>query len=199
VTDRSGEGATDPSARPREEIEVKLPVKSLAALRATLETAGARLRADQHEEVNDLYDDPAHALSGSGRTVRLRRAAGRAILTYKGRARFQNGVKTREEREVEVSDAGETEGILEGLGLARRFRYEKRREEWDFEDCAVALDETPIGSFVEIEGDPASIRKAINRLGLDFAEAIPYSYAELYLRRRKEEPSLPPDMVWRPA
>lgn len=186
------------TGRPREEVEVKLPAKDLGALRESLRAEGARLRAPLHEEVNDLYDyeDASRSLFGSGRTVRLRRAAGRAILTYKGRARFQSGVKTREEREVEVSDGGEAEGILEGLGLSRRFRYEKRREEWDLEGCAVALDETPIGNFVEVEGDPPAIRRVFVRLGLDFTEAIPYSYAELYQRRRKDEPALPPDMVW---
>src|SRR4029453_18422215 len=141
-------------------------------------------------------DDATSGLSGSGRTLRLRRAAGRAILTYKGRSRFQNGIKTREEREVEVSDGAEAEAILEGLGLVRRFRYEKRREEWDFEGCVVCLDETPIGDFVEVEGDPTDIRRVFVGLGLDFTEAIPYSYAELYQRRRKADPALPTDMVW---
>lgn len=197
-----GPGSARPAPGSHEEIEVKLAAKDLGALRETLRDQGASLRAAAHEEVNDLYDypqpsdDPSRSLSGSGRTVRLRTAAGKAILTYKGKARFQNGVKTREEREVEVSDGGEAEGILEGLGLSRRFRYEKRREEWSFEDCAIALDETPIGNFVEVEGDPVSIRKVFVRLGLDFGEAIPYSYAELYQRRRKEQPELPPDMVW---
>ena len=195
-----GPGSARPAPGSHEEIEVKLAAKDLGALRETLRDQGASLRAAAHEEVNDLYDYPSddlsRSLSGSGRTVRLRTAAGKAILTYKGKARFQNGVKTREEREVEVSDGGEAEGILEGLGLSRRFRYEKRREEWSFEDCAIALDETPIGNFVEVEGDPVSIRKVFVRLGLDFGEAIPYSYAELYQRRRKEQPELPPDMVW---
>ena len=36
----------------------------------------------------------------------------------------------REERETEVSDPAETDAILRALGLERRFRYEKRREEW---------------------------------------------------------------------
>ena len=180
----------------REEIEVKLAAPDLDAVRARLRDHAAQLRAARHEEVNDLYDDPDRKLSGSGRTVRLRRAAGRSILTYKGAARFQSGVKTREEREVEVSDAEEAEAILAGLGLSRRFRYEKRREEWDLEDCVVALDETPIGNFVEVEGDPAAIRRVFVRLDLDFTEALPYSYSELYQRRRKEDPTLPPDMVW---
>ena len=158
----------------------------------------AVLRAPEHDESNDLYDYDERRLSGSDSTVRLRRAGGRAILTYKGSARFQAGVKTREEREVEVSDAAEAEGILAGLGLTPRFRYEKRREEWDCDGCLVALDTTPIGTFVEIEGAPPAIRRLIVRLEPDFTEAIPYYSAELYQRRRKEDPSLPPDMVWRP-
>ena len=56
-----------------------------------------------------------------------------------------------------------------GLGLSRRFRYEKRREEWDFEGSVIALDETPIGNFVEVEGDPVAIRRTVVALGLDVA------------------------------
>ena len=181
----------------REEIEVKIPAPDLGAVRDRLHEAGATLHAPLHDETNDLYDDAARKLSSSGRTVRLRRAAGRAILTYKGPARFQDGMKTREEREVDVSDPAEAEAILTGLGLERRFRYEKRREEWNCGGCIVALDETPIGTFVEVEGDPIGIRKLIVQLALDPSEAIPYSYAELYVRRRKEEPELPADMVWK--
>jgi adenylate cyclase, class 2 len=180
----------------REEIEVKVPARDLAQVRERLRESGGVLRAPEHEESNFLYDDHERTLSGSGRTVRLRRAKGRTILTYKGPARFEGGAKVREEREVDVSDAGEAEAILAGLGLQPRFRYDKRREEWNCEDCVVALDTTPIGTFVEIEGDPTAIRKLIARLGLDFREAIPYSYAELYQRRRREDPELPPDMVW---
>ena len=187
---------SDPGPGTREEVEVKLALPDLASARESLRAGGATPHAPLHDEINDLYDDPERKLSGSGRTVRLRRAAGRAILTYKGQARFQAGVKIREEREVVVSDALETEAILAGLGLARRFRYEKRREEWDYLGCVVALDETPIGNFIEVEGDPPSIRKVFVGLDLDFTEAIPYSYAELYLRRRKEDPSLPADMVF---
>jgi adenylate cyclase class 2 len=180
----------------REEIEIKIPVADLAGVRERLKSAGARLLAAEHDESNVLFDDPDRRLSGSGRTVRLRRANGRAILTYKGAARFENGHKIREERETEVSDPGEIEAILAGLGLSPRFRYDKRREEWDCEGAVVALDTTPIGRFVEIEGDPPAIRRVVALLGLDASEAVPYSYAELYARRRKDEPSLPPDMIF---
>lgn len=190
---------TSPDASgPREEIEVKIPVSDLDPIRERLRSAGARPLAPEHDESNVLFDDPERKLSASGRTVRLRRANGRAILTYKGAARFENGARVREERETEVSDAGEAAAILAGLGLSPRFRYDKRREEWSCEGAVVALDTTPIGRFVEIEGDPPTIRRVVARLGLDASESVPYSYAELYARRRKDEPSLPPDMVFVP-
>jgi adenylate cyclase class 2 len=184
------------SSRTREEIEVKLPAPDLGAVRGRLQGAGATLTTPHHDESNDLYDDSGRKLSSSGRTVRLRRAHGRSILTYKGAARFEGGAKVREERETEVSDPAETDAILRALGFERRFHYEKRREEWEWRGCVVALDETPIGAFVEIEGAPPAIRALIAELALDSSEAIPYSYPELYARRRKEDPSLPPDMTW---
>lgn len=182
-------------ARP-EEIEVKLPCEDLEGARRRLEGAGARLRAAKHDESNDLYDDSEGRLAREGRALRLRDAGGKAILTFKGPARFERGVKIREEREVEVSDRGEAAAILANLGFTRRFSYEKRREEWDFADCVVALDETPIGAFVEIEGDPGSIRRVVAALELDFADALPYSYARLYSLKRQKDSSLPEDMVF---
>ena len=189
TADRSG-------ARSRDEIEVKIPVASLSTVREKLKAAGATLRTPAHHESNLLFDDAERRLSGSGRTIRLRRAAGRVVLTYKGPARFQDGVKTREERETDVSNEEETRAILHALGLEPRFRYDKRREEWESHGTVVALDETPIGLYAEVEGDPATIRQVVGLLGLDASESLPYSYAELYARRRKEDPSLPPDMVF---
>ena len=185
-----------PGSKSSEEIEVKLPCKDLAALREILGARGATLEAPLHDEINDLYDDAKRRLAEGGVALRLRRARGRTILTFKGPARFSGGIKMREERETVVEDAEQIEAILAGLGFSRRFRYEKRREEWRFESCTVALDETPIGRFVEVEGKPTAIRRAVVALGLDFAEAIPYSYARLYEERRRDEPSLPEDMVF---
>jgi adenylate cyclase class 2 len=186
----------DPLAR-REEVEVKLPCEDLDRAREKLRVLGATLRAPLHFESNDLYDDPEGRLAASGRVLRLRRAGETALLTYKGPARFAGGVKTREERETRVSNPEETEAILIALGWARRFRYEKKREEWTLEGCVVALDQTPIGNFIEVEGHPQGIRRAVVALGLDFADAVPYTYARLYAERRKDDPSLPADMVFR--
>ena len=84
----------------------------------------------------------------------------------------------REERETEVSDPEEMERILAALGFDRRFRYEKRREEWSFEGCASPSTKRRSEHFVEDRGRPAAIRRALQRLGLDFSEAVP-----VHLRR----------------
>jgi adenylate cyclase class 2 len=179
-----------------EEVEIKLHCADLSAARERLRAAGAEQVSEAHAESNDLYDDPDSTLRGRGCTLRLRRAGNQAILTFKGPARFENGVRLREEREITVSDAAEAEAILRGLGLKRLFRYEKRREEWRWNNCLVALDETPIGRFVEVEGDPPAIRRVVTELALDFADAIPYSYPRLYELRREHDGTLPPDMVF---
>ena len=145
-----------------------------------------------------ISGDDARPFGFLGCNLRLRRANNETILTFKGPARFESGVKRRREFETSVADGEAAEAILAGLGLTKRFRYEKRREEWKFEDCLIALDQTPLGDFVEIEGDPTQIRRAVSLLELDSSEAIPYSYAKLYALRREKDPSLPPDMVFPP-
>jgi len=196
VSASSGDPAGRRAGRPGgAEVEIKLPAPDLGAVRGRLRESGARLVTPRHFESNDLYDDSEGSIAKRGCTLRLRRTPDGAILTFKGPAQFSAGIKSREERETEVADPDELVRILSGLGYRPRFRYEKQREEWSLERCVIALDETPIGTFVEIEGDPTAIRAVIPRLGLDPADAIPYSYANLYARRRGEDPSLPPDML----
>lgn len=177
------------------EVEIKLPALDLEALRVRLREIDGALSSPRHFESNDLYDDAEGAVGERGCTLRLRRTSAGALLTFKGPARFAGGVKTREERETAVADPEELDRILAGLGYRPQFRYEKYREEWTLDRCVVALDETPIGTFVEVEGEPTAIRGVLQRLGLDPADALPYSYAGLYARRRRGEPSLPPDML----
>ena len=86
--------------------------------------------------------------------------------------------------------------MLERLGYAAKFRYEKRREEFRWKGCLVALDETPIGSFVEIEGEGEAIGEALSALGLRAEDAARNSYAGLYRAAREKDRRLPPDMLF---
>lgn len=178
------------------ETEIKIPVPALGAVRERLVAAGARRLTRSHEELNTLYDDEAGGLAASGRALRLRRAEGKALVTFKGPVRLEGRIRHREEWETAVEDPGVFEKILSSLGLRPRFRYEKRREEFQIAECTVALDETPIGNFVEVEGSSDGIRAALTAIGLDPAPAVAESYPALYRRERGRNPALPEDMLF---
>ena len=62
-------------------------------------------------------------------------------------------MKSREERETAVEDPEAVRAILARLGYRPLFRYQKYRESWTHRGQEVEVDETPIGVFLEIEGD----------------------------------------------
>lgn len=163
------------------ETEVKLRVASPETARVLLGRCGARLVAARHFEDNRLFDDAEASLRSRGAMLRLRRTPARASLTFKGPRRLVEGLKTREERETHVGDADETEAILLRLGLAPGFRYQKYREVWALGETEVLLDETPIGCFLELEGEAAAIHAVASSLGFSSRDYIAESYATLFL------------------
>ena len=74
--------------------------------------------------------------------------------------------------------------MLEALGLHVWFRYQKFREEFAAEDATIALDETPVGTFVELEGGERAILTMTYALGRTPADFILDSYRSLFLARR---------------
>ena len=66
-------------------------------------------------------------------------------------------MKVRDEFETVVGDGVLLLRVFEELGFHVWFRYEKYREEFSHEDVIVAIDETPVGVFVEIEGSEQGI------------------------------------------
>ncbi len=106
--------------------------------------------------------------------------------------------KVREELELEVADAGTLARIFEGLGMTGWFRYEKYRTTFRLADSKawakgllIELDETPIGTFVELEGPVTAIDRAAEDLGFSKRDYIQQNYLSLYVedcRRRGEEP-----------
>jgi adenylate cyclase, class 2 len=106
--------------------------------------------------------------------------------------------KVRDEIEAQVTDTANLVKIFEGLGMRGWFRYEKYRTTYKLpatkswaRDLLIEVDETPIGTFVELEGPPAAIDRAAAELGYSKRDYILTNYLALYAedcRRKGEQP-----------
>jgi adenylate cyclase, class 2 len=163
------------------ETEVKVRLASLPEIRRKLESLGAVLARERHLEDNVLFDDEAGSLRARGGVLRLRETPHAGYLTFKGPRQTAGGVKAREERETPVADAEEMRAILRLLGYRAVFRYQKYRESWMHRGQNVELDETPIGAFLEIEGDSDGIATVAAELGFEPKDYLAESYVGLYL------------------
>jgi adenylate cyclase class 2 len=176
------------------ETEVKLRIRDRAALRARLQEIGASLARERHFEDNVLFDDASGSLRAQGSVLRLRRTPHGGALTFKGPRVVRDGLKIREEREIAVEDPQALDGILRRLGYRPVFRYQKYRESWLVRAQKVEIDDTPIGAFVEIEGDPSGIRAVAAELGYGPEEYVSDSYVALFLAGGGQG-----DMVFEPS
>ena len=165
----------------KEETEIKLRVASAEAARALLTRGGAVPERPRVLEDNVLYDDAGGSLRAGGCVLRLREAGGEALLTFKGPKRLVQGAKRRDEHETRVASAAEMRAILAAAGYRGVFRYQKYRETWSFRGVEVLLDETPIGTFFELEGELHAIHEAASALGYTPNDYVSDSYATLFL------------------
>jgi len=183
------------------ETEIKLPLKDGAAPALLLiEELGYRVTQPRTHQADQVFDFPDGALRRSGRLLRLRREASEesgAILTYKGPVLSASPHKAREELETSAGDGATMELILGRLGFIPSFRYEKYRTTFRApeEPGLVALDETPIGVFLELEGPGDWIDRTALRLGFYARDYVVASYAALY-RDFLTSHKGPPDMLF---
>jgi adenylate cyclase class 2 len=105
-------------------------------------------------------------------------------------------MKTREEIETVVGRADDAQRILASLGFAPRFRYQKFREEFALDGLVIAIDETPVGTFVELEGEEAAIASIAQRLGRGPADYVVASYRSLFLEFRQARGGQGADMLF---
>jgi len=167
------------------ETEIKLYVPDLEGVRERLESAGAELIVPRVFERNVRYEDAGKTLTPRGIVVRLREDT-HARLTYKEDKSVEEGIATRFEAEVEVSDFGVMETILGKLGYMPFLSYEKYRSKYALDGAEVVLDEMPYGNFVEIEGTREGIEQLIEKLGLGDAPRLEASYVELFERVKQK-------------
>ncbi len=183
------------------EVEVKLPCDELSRLTdagLTLERSKAR-----HFEDNWVFKLPDGKLR-KGQYLRVRHTgngdgAGRrhaGVLTYKGKSRRTSadtkgkykGKKVREEVETTVGQPAKTVKILKRLGFQRSFRYQKYRTCYtvrldDGRSLQATFDETPIGNYIELEGDAGTIETVAEMLGYPPSAFISESYVEMQVAR----------------
>jgi adenylate cyclase class 2 len=113
--------------------------------------------------------------------------------------------KVREETEMAITDAGTLQKIFEGLGLRGWFRYEKYRttlklpgrDKWA-QGLLIEVDETPIGTYVELEGPSDAIDHAARELGFSPSDYILKNYLVLYLDACKQRGEQPTNMLFKP-
>ncbi len=165
------------------ETEIKFRVADLAALAQRLEAVGFALETPRTFESNVLYDTPDRLMRARTEILRIRSYAGRWTLTHKrlpdsgpGEDRHKHRIET-ETTILEGEALGE---VFLSLGLVAAFCYEKWRTEWTDGEGHCVVDETPIGSYAELEGSAQWIDRAAVRLGVDAADYLTLSYGRLF-------------------
>ena len=177
------------------EREIKLRFDSADQAREKVLALGATPLLGRRLQEDLLFDTEDERLRLQRSTLRVRSEGGKALLTFKGPV-IPAAIKIREEHETVVSDAATLQTILEELGLHVWFRYEKYREEFTIDDAVIAIDETPVGVFVEIEGSEEAIRNVATALGKKSADYITDSYRFLFLQHRDANGLDGADMVF---
>ena len=184
-------------ANTTEEVEIKLAVASAGAGRRLLAKAGFQVSKPRVFEANDVWDTSEQALRNRRNLLRLRQAGDRHVLTYKG-APVDGPHKRREELEVTLSDSRKMALILQRLGYTLQFRYEKYRTEFELpgQKGTATLDETPIGTWLELEGGPRWIDRTAAKLGFRREDYVTSSYGTLYLEHCRANGIEPTNMVF---
>jgi adenylate cyclase class 2 len=177
------------------EREIKLRFGSAEEARAAILTTGATPLLGRRLQEDALLDTDDEQLRRRRCVLRVRIENGKSRLTFKGPVQ-PGAMKMREEIETVAGDGLMLLRVLEEIGLHVWFRYQKYREEFAHEDVIVAIDETPVGVFVEIEGGEQGIASMAEALGRTPADYILDSYRGLFLKHREAFGLTGPDMVF---
>jgi adenylate cyclase class 2 len=179
------------------EVEIKLPAPGAAAARRMLRSAGLRVSRPRVFEKNTVFDTRNQALRKSARLLRVREVGKIAKLTYKGPPDGGKH-KSREELELDLSDARKIGAIFDRLAYHPVFRYEKFRTEFRQPGSSgvATVDETPIGVYLELEGSPVWIDRTARKLGFEEKDYITASYARLYIDWCKARGGAPTNMLF---
>ena len=178
------------------EREIKLRFASVDEARGALVAIGASPLHPRRLQSDLILDFDDARLRDARSALRIRLEPDQAFVTFKG-APQASTMKLREELETVVGDGATALTIFERLGFRVWFRAEKYREEFQLNDVVIALDDTPVGTFVEIEGSDEGITATAALLGRGPADYVIESYRTLHAQRRLAEGRPFDDMLFR--
>ncbi|HMX24249.1 MAG TPA: class IV adenylate cyclase [Blastocatellia bacterium] len=184
------------------EIEVKLrfdSVRPLAQAGMILELETAR-----HFEDNFLLDTADEQLRQKMAILRVRRAGEAGSLTYKEKPASDapaTQFKQRLEIETALDDPAGALALFERLGFNSWFRYQKYRTVFRASlpggaTLHVMFDETPIGNFIELEGEENAIAEAVKLLGIEPKDYVLESYLALQAAHCQQQDKPLQDMTF---
>jgi adenylate cyclase class 2 len=196
------------------EIEIKLRITDYRAIEQKIIALGAILQPRVLER-NTLYDTPQSDLRRRGMLLRIRietpvphnkrtTRRERLILTAKAppqtpRTRKRpSRYKERAEREqvVVTKSSRHYAATLTSLGFRPAFRYDKFRTTFRLPNLHLDLDETPAGTFLELEGQPQAIDRAARALGFTKKAYLRATYWDLYAADCRRRGTVPKNMLF---
>ena len=161
------------------EIEVKIRVENPESTAQKLKELGAEVDKVRHNEENTLYDSVTRQLQRKGCALRLRRMGKKTFLTFKGARKKSRKFKIREEYETEVKNEKQMKNILKSLGFQPVFEYKKHRTVFRKKKLKICLDETSVGTFLELEGQRSDIVRFAQALRISKKDFITKDYIQL--------------------
>ena len=141
----------------------------------------------RYREENYRFQGPGKSTRNTTLRLRVLDGGPQGVLTAKGPAKFNGGVKTREETEIEVRDTHATLDMLDQLGFRVGWIYPKRRSMWMLDGVAVTLDILDFGWFVELEGPASVLPETARSLGLDPKWALRDSYSVMARKHQQKK------------
>ncbi|HET9234698.1 MAG TPA: class IV adenylate cyclase, partial [Candidatus Eisenbacteria bacterium] len=173
------------------EVEIKLKVGDLvhrqdriASTKSRLEEMGASLVHPREFEDNLAFDFPDRPIVRTGSLLLVRILARGTRLIFKGPLAPLDGlIGARHETEltIQFDETDALLAIIRGLGMQPVFRYQKYRTTWNWKGVHVVIDETPIGLYLELEGERTLIEAGAKALGFGPDDFVTKSYRDLYL------------------
>ncbi len=200
---------------------MKLRVADVPGMLRKLKNLGAHCESRVLER-NTLYDTPDSDFRRRGTLLRIRAetpppragykspnvasrsAVSRTILTSKSPAALRSArdrhYKEKLERElVAPGPPIRWDRQLRSLGLRPGFRYDKIRSTFRLSrlpGLAIELDETPAGTFLELEGLPRAIDRAARALGYSSRDYYRVTYWDVYVADCRRRGITPRNMVF---